>query len=394
MSTTETAGPLPSTRRSGWRSRRAPFLVGGIVLLAALLVALLGGDTRTGALDPRAVDPAGSKAVAQVLGSQGVQVELVQTTQAALSAAGSGTTLLLVYSGRLAPRQLDRLRGTRADLVLVAPTRAALSALAPEVRRVGPAAPERRDPGCTLPAAQRAGTAEVASTAYTAAAPRVGTVSLCYGNQEASQGLEPAAPLVHVRTPARAVTVLGDDRPLTNARLDQHGNAALALGVLGAQPRLVWYLPSPEDVPLDGDEDPFSLVPAGVRYGVAMLAVAVVLIALGQGRRLGPVVVEPLPVVVRAAETAEGRARLYRRNSSRDRAAEALRSATRDRIRSPLALPRGVEPEALTAATSARSALDPGAVAGLLYGGVPPDDAALVRLAAQLDALEREVRRS
>lgn len=378
------------------RSRRDALIVAASTLLAAVVVALVGADGPAGKLDPRAVDGSGSRAVAEVLRSRGVQVSLVQTTEAALAAAGPGVTLLLVRSDDLAPQQLERLPDSRADLVLVTPTRAALAALAPGVRRVGPGTGDRREPGCDLGAARRAGEAEVGRTVYTAKAPPGGSVSLCYQEQEQEQPApgEPAAPLVSLRTPTRTVTVLGDDRPLTNVRLDQHGNAALALGLLGEKPRLVWFLPSPTDVPFDGDKDPLALVPAGVRYGLLMLAVAVVLIALWRGRRLGPVVVEPLPVVVRAAETAEGRARLYRRNRARDRAADALREAARDRVRTALSLPRGVEPAGLVGAASARSIRDPVAVGTLLYGDVPSDDAALVRLAAQLDALEREVRRS
>ncbi len=62
------------------------------------------------------------------------------------------------------------------------------------------------------------------------------------------------------------------------------------------------------------------------------LAVAVVLLALWRARRLGPVVPESLPVVVRAAEATEGRGRMYRRAGARDRAAGRLRAATRTRI--------------------------------------------------------------
>jgi len=44
-------------------------------------------------------------------------------------------------------------------------------------------------------------------------------------------------------------------------------------------------------------------------------------------------------------------------------------------------------------AVASRTRRTPPEVAALLYGAAPPDDAALVRLADDLDALEREVRR-
>jgi hypothetical protein len=98
-------------------------------------------------------------------------------------------------------------------------------------------------------------------------------------------------------------------------------------------------------------------------------------------------------VVVQAAETVEGRARLYRRSRARDTAAESLRGARRVRLGRLLGLPARSAPTALVDAAAARAGRDPGAVAGLLYGAAPADDAALVRLADDLDALDREVRR-
>jgi hypothetical protein len=121
--------------------------------------------------------------------------------------------------------------------------------------------------------------------------------------------------------------------------------------------------------------------------------IAVLLFALWRARRLGPVVAEPLPVVVRAAETVEGRARLYRRSGARGQAAGALRAGVISRLRSQVGLPRGPRPEAVVDAVSSRTGRPAPDVHRLLYGAAPPDDAALVRLADDLDALEREVRR-
>jgi hypothetical protein len=180
---------------------------------------------------------------------------------------------------------------------------------------------------------------------------------------------------------------------MTNDRLDDRGNAALAMGVLGARPRLVWYLPSFAEAGASGQESLYHLIPAGVWWAVFQLAIAVVLLAFWRGRRLGPVVPEPLPVVVRAAEVVEGRGRLYRRARARDRAAEELRAGLLARIGPGLGLPRragGAETVEAVATRSGRPSAD---VAALLYGAPPPTDDALVRLADELDRMEREVRR-
>ena len=114
--------------------------------------------------------------------------------------------------------------------------------------------------------------------------------------------------------------------------------------------------------------------------------------------RAQPDTAEPLPVVVRAAEATEGRARLLRKSRGRDRAALRLREGCIRRLGPLVGLPRGATPDALVDAVSARTQRSAPEVHGLLYGAfpgqAPPDDASLVRLADGLDELEREVRRS
>jgi hypothetical protein len=107
--------------------------------------------------------------------------------------------------------------------------------------------------------------------------------------------------------------------------------------------------------------------------------------------------------MVRAAETVEGRARLYRRSGARDKAAAALRNTAVDRVRTGLGMPRRADPRELTDAVAARTGRSTGDVSALLYGAAPADDDALVRLATDLDLLvtttlsrespSREVRR-
>jgi hypothetical protein len=128
---------------------------------------------------------------------------------------------------------------------------------------------------------------------------------------------------------------------------------------------------------------------------LAQLVVVVAAVVWWRGRRLGRIVVEPLPVVVRPTETVEGRARLYRRAGARDRAANALRAATLDRMRIRLSLPRGAPPAVVAEAAARRTGRPvPDVVALLAPSTVPPDDAALVALRTALDTLENEVRRS
>ncbi|RZS90143.1 uncharacterized protein DUF4350 [Motilibacter rhizosphaerae] len=364
------------------RRRAAAAAVVLLVVLTGAAVALTASGARAGYLDPRAADSSGSLALARLLGRQGVAVTLVRTAAEA-GRAPAGMTLLVTEPAALVDAQVRALAGSGADLVLVAPDEPQLRVLAPELRPVGTAGRGRRDPGCGLPAAQRAGRVRLPGTAYSSGP---GALT-CY---PAGGG----ALLVDDQVGSRRVTVLGSPRPLQNGTLGEEGSAALALGLLGAHPGLAWYLPSPDDVPAESRRTLVSLLPAGLRYGVAQLLVAALVAALWRARRLGRVVPEPLPVVVPAAEAVEGRGRLYLRARARDRAVDALRGAAAERLRRALGLPAGTPPEQLVTAVARASGRPPGSVGPLLYGAAPADDPALTRSAAALDALEEEVRRT
>jgi hypothetical protein len=117
----------------------------------------------------------------------------------------------------------------------------------------------------------------------------------------------------------------------------------------------------------------------------------VVLTALWRMRRLGPLIPEPLPVVVRACETVEGHGRLYRSRRARDRAAAALRGAALGRITIRLGLPRDAPPDVACQELASRTGREADEIRAILFGPVPRDDAALVQLTTDLDALEGQV---
>ena len=94
------------------------------------------------------------------------------------------------------------------------------------------------------------------------------------------------------------------------------------------------------------------------------LCLVVLLLALWKGRRIGPLVAEQLPVVVRASETVEGRGRLYRSRRASDRAADALRTATLQRLLPRLGLGPNADPTAIVQTIAQRSGQDPEAVVG------------------------------
>ena len=84
---------------------------------------------------------------------------------------------------------------------------------------------------------------------------------------------------------------------------------------------------------------------------------------------------------------------MYRRARAQDRAAAQLRESTITRLRDHTGLPRTAPPGEVVAVVATRTGIPGPAVAEMLLGPPPRDDAGLVTLAQNLDRLDREVRR-
>jgi hypothetical protein len=408
---------------------RVPLAIVALILLGGTAIALLQpGMVVTGYLDPASTSTTGAHAITDILSDRGDTVIRAITPAAAEAAAREpatggaaaggaaaggaaaggaspgDVTLVVTSPSLLTGAQLAGLARVPADRVLIGPDRAALSALAPRVELLGAAPVQALSPGCSLTAARLASSADLGGVQL-ALRPtrrpkprpaRPGAVSqpaLCYPTGG-------AASLVRYTAVGRVITVLGSGNALTNGSLAHLGNAALALNLLGAHTRIVWLVPGPglpgglpgSGAPASGQRSLFSLIPLPAYLVTIQLGVAVLLAALWRARRLGPLVPEPLPVVVRASETVEGHAGLYRSRRARGRAAAALRTAMLARTLPALGLAPGTGAAEVAAAFSARSGSAQGRIEAMLFGPVPGDDAALVALAHDLDALEREVR--
>ncbi|MFI7291719.1 DUF4350 domain-containing protein [Streptomyces anulatus] len=416
MTAATTASPTSTAPTPGqvWTRARGILAVVLILTVAGITFAVVRSGTNHGQLDPRSADPKGSRAVAELLKARGISVTVATTLDEATAATGPDTTLLVAGPNLLTRSQQLRLDATASAsagrTLLIAPGPGATTRLAPGVRAEPHHAVSTLAPSCELPAARLAGTADMGGTRYTTRDPSAVT---CY----------PTAGLPSlVVLPAGAggdTVILGSPDFLHNERLDQQGNASLALQLLGSRPHLVWYLPSladpsattDDDSPGDGNEEQseggarddaadessfLDLVPSGWLWGTLQLALAAALAAAWRARRLGPLVTERLPVAIRASESAEGRSLLYRKANARDRAADALRAATRTRIAPLAGVPARAAhtPDVLLTAVSARITAPDHDLSTLLFGTAPSTDAALVLLADQLDALEREVRTS
>ncbi|MFC0113423.1 DUF4350 domain-containing protein [Kibdelosporangium aridum] len=361
-----------------WRAARGPVIVGLIIVAAAIVIALARGGGEDGALDPDSVSPQGSRAIARLLEQQGVQIRQVGSIADAYDAVTGDSTLLITQPNWLTVEQLETLREQAGATVTIGATDGALVGLAPSTRREILVEPQNRQPGCGFDAA---GVVYIGGVTYDGP-------TRCYDGAVVRDG---------------DVTLLGDAAPVVNDTLDQEGNAALGLRVLGQHRQLVWYMPTLADAAAGGGgggdrdsagsgmESLYSLVPSGWWFGLGQVAVAVLLFMAWRARRLGPIVTEPLPVVVRAAETTEGRARLYRRAKATDHAADALRRATIGKLIPLLGLPSDATPAAITESVTARTGRPGVEVHAVLFGPPPTTEQALVQIADDLDALLNEV---
>jgi hypothetical protein len=400
--TTPSGGPAsdgPAARRRGsrWRRWRWPASVAGVIVLTALVSTALLPDTSRGALDPRSADPEGSRAIAQILRRQGVEITVVERSTEAVDGATSGMTLVVVRPSLLGPAQLERLAGSDTDLVLVEPDLVTLRELAPALTPLGTATPHREEPACADPDAVAAGRVTGGGHLYALSPTPSGTTSSattsftgCYPDTSRTGG--PARfSLARLDTGDRRITVLGQRQVLQNGSLVVEGNAALALRVLGTHGTLRWYLPDPVELKESTDITPADLLPPWVPWAFAQLVLAVLAALIWRGRRFGRVVTEPLPVVVRSAEAVEGRARLYRTGRAAGRAAAVLRTASLRRLGARLGVPPDAGPQDVVSLTAQATGASPGHVHETLLGDPPKDDTALVALAAALDELERAV---
>lgn len=381
----------PDVRTVARRAR--PWLVLAAVALVGALAALLvvgSGATGGRALDPTNPRTSGSKALAEVLRDEGVDVDVATSLDAALERAGGrpGATTLVV-SDPLEVLDGDawrRLGAAATTTVLLAPGTTALDALAPGVSPVGTLAGDALAPRCDLAFLERVGGVTAGGTAYAVEDDAAGTgeVTSCFPSDDAHG-------LVEVVDGDRRTTVVGAVDALTNGTIAEQDDAAYALALLGRSDHLVWYLPAPGERDASGTDSLASLTPPWVTPAIVLLALTAVTAGVWRGRRLGPLVVERLPVVVRADETREGRARLYERAAARRHALDQLRIGTLGRLGRATGLSSSASLDDVVARVAPLVRADPAGLRHVLVDADPHDDAELVRLSDSLLDLERAV---
>ncbi len=431
MSVESTAPARRKPRNRRWVRLVIPFAVVVALLVGTGIVHAMQAPDVT---DPAYLNPGSDAAIggarlAGLLTARGITVDRVTKSSDALVAAYRGDVTLFVPAPGLMHayylRMLKLLPAT-TRVVLVEPSPLTLGGGLIPVGKSGNRWTTRAvPPDCALPEAVGAGVAGAYHVFYGKVA---GETARCYHGA-----------LVGTRYAAAEVILVGATDPFRNDRIGEHGNAALASGLLARHGRVVWLdlhhseppprvierspdpgqFGAPPSLGTGGSPDPdfpvnqggnqqgsgggdgggsgsggepptppyWKLLPLWAWAGLALLGVAAVAFALARARRLGPPVSEPLPVAVRAAETVEGRGRLYRRAKARHAALHTLRTSALARLRSALDIPPDARRAAIIEAVAARTGWPPDHVDAILYGAEPAEDAELVRLARDLDHL-------
>ncbi len=381
---TQTATPAsaPGTdSHPGWLVRHRTSLVIALGAVAALaVVVVLGGtDTRTATpLDPDNPGPDGARALARVLDDQGVDVTVVRSADALEDTeAGPGTTVLVTSTEFLGQSTTGRLLDHASDarLVLAEPGPGLVDTLGaagmPSRVRVG----DGREADCSDPLLQGLTVEVDRALAYRGRG--------CFPGTDGSLVVE-----------RDGVRFLGPAEALTNDQILRADNAAVAVRLLGQDDRLVWYVPTIEDLVADDGVSLVTLLPRWLRPGLWLAAIAALSMIAWRARRLGPLATEPLPVVVKAIETTHSRGRLYRKAGDRAHAADALRRAARASAAERLRLGPTTD-DALVRDVARHVDRPESEIADLLLPqSAPATDKDLIALATTLADLDREVRRS
>ena len=360
-------------------SRRAWWLIALGAVLAVVVSAWVTSTHQAypGHLDPENPDRGGAQAVARVLADQGVDIEIVRGRTVFDRTETAQDTLILVTAadqlGRSTVADL-RAHAGGAPVIVVEPGPRVVDLL--DARGGGFESPLSGQVEANCPTFEGLRIEVDTGTAYR---PSPGS---CFA-------IEAGALLT---TPAPGLTLLGAGDLLDNDQVLRADNAAVALRLLGSARHLVWYVPSSGDLAAGDEVGLGTLLPDWIRPGLWVVVLSLIGLVGWRARRLGRLATEPLPVTVKAIETAQSRGRLYRKANDQAHAAMALRRASRTRIADRLRLPHDAPFDDVVGALARETGRPALELRDLLYGVPPTGDRDLIQLATTLAELDDQLR--
>lgn len=354
-----------------------------IILAIISMVATGAGQSAGGSLSPKDASPAGGKAIAEVLAQHGVTVtsasSMRQTREAATDP--STTTIFVVDdNGYLSTTALQELTALSTNVIIMTPTFDQLDELAPEVALAGNVDGTLKA-DCTFRAVQQAESVNANGAGFRVIDSGATTIACLSSGDDVFS-------LIQVAHGEKRVSVVGTRDAFSNEFVQFHGNAAFALGLLGDTPNLIWLLPSIDEAGSADGPTIAELTPPWVSSVMVLLALTAVAAAFWRGRRFGPLVVESLPVTVRASETMHGRARLYQKASDYLHALDTLRMGTIDRLSALCGLPTAATVDDVIRAVASSTGQQVSEVARIVRDAAPTSETELITLSDALLKLE------
>lgn len=367
--------PAAGSRRrriATWITLALVFVVLGIGMFAMQSAT---DSVQKGRLDPGNHGPEGFNALVTVLREHGVDVVITRSWEDAVDDA-SGATLAFVDVPALSDDAVDGLLGAADDVVLLEPSARTLEQAFDA--RFGGVGDGELPADCDFAPAINAGSMS-AGQLY------VSDEASCFPSGD-------GAGLLVTEDDHRTIIGLDATTAFTNSGITEAGNAALALGVLGMNERLVWYVPDLSDSDLaGGDASLADLTPPWVTPVILLAGLVAAAAAVWRGRRFGPLVAERLPVTVRVSETLEGRARLYARARDTAHTAAVLRRTSSATVGAHLGLGRRAPVRTVADAAAAALGVPPELVRAMLEGPAPTNDTSLMKLSDDLTRLEAAI---
>lgn len=407
--TSQTNGPTVSSGGAALRSAASRWQFWIVLLIVGAVVALLiqmleTGDTETYGTENTDLD--GYAAVANVLDDHDVTIHRAYSAEAArdmVEQEPEAGVVVLLRGFQPDERFADDLESEQEsgrDVLWIGEDTWLLTGLIPDLQ-TGPRIP-----------VGPAGTAEVLESGGVCdhpAAEAAVSIQAPGGSLSTESGCFPVGEDGHVLTETSHGMVFTAPEAFTNQNITEEGNAALALGLLGAGPDadaaedLIWYTPSGADTVSDQQwGSPMDYLPDWVWPLMWWLLICAAVGMIASGRRYGPVVSEPMPVSVPAGEAAVGRGRLYQRANAVAETGHVLRNAHLLRLARLLRLGRGSAPSTVAEAAARATGRDAAAVGHLLdragTADAPPSQSPtmshqdVVSHAQALADLERDVR--
>jgi hypothetical protein len=434
-------------RSRRWLRFALPFaVVAGLATMTGVAHVVQQPDpTDASFLSPTSDAGDGARQLADDLTGDGIRVSVHRRSAEAITEAMAGgpATIFVTTPGLVHPTYLDRMTSLPAEVrvVLVAPGETELASAGLEIPVLGPRwTADAPRPGCATDFANAAGPAAVQRWRYDA---RGYGATRCYDDA-----------LVEFPISRIAMTLVGAPDPFRNDRADEHGNRALARGLLARSPTVIWLdlhererapedstgrptepdgpnpggepgdeseggtgdpgrgddsAPEPAEEPQAGepgegdagsaqgggnpvtDSPLVRAFPPAVWATLALLILAALALAAASARRLGAPVAEPLPVRVRAAETVRGLGGLYRRAGARSTSLATVQSAARLRLAEHYGLPADVPADEVAERVAATVGQPVLEVRHVLSGGVEDSDEELARAATTVQNLVRYV---